>query len=102
MKIFDNYVFMTITEVAWELYGATMYTSFGGYCHAVKKMMEANAISDGCNTDLFKIYKRINLIYGMEVEEAYDYIYDYFEKALFKKFEQPFRLTINTFSKSFA
>lgn len=102
MQIFDNYVYMTITEKTMELYKNSMCLSYRGYCINIKNLIKVNNITDGTARDMVQIYQTLKTIYNMEVDEAYDYIYNFFGDSLYIKFEEVVRLTNTIYSNSYS
>ncbi len=96
MNRFDNYVYYAICEKTYEHFETTKFSNYILYCNDMKNTFLLEKFTRKEMFVFSIISKNLYHIYGLDVEEAMEYIIIFFLDDKFLKFEEAVRLTNNS------
>jgi hypothetical protein len=93
MSKYENFVFLTICEIAMSRFKESNYLTFINYCRNMAVSLKRGDLDIKQLVDFYLIVERLDLIYSMSPEETGKYISDFFNSERILLFEK--YVTIN-------
>jgi hypothetical protein len=97
MSRYDNYIYMEICTVTLETFNGSVYNTYQGYCRGILRSIKHDELSNREKHDLAVIFDRLELIFGMSIDDTNNYILEYLESERYLDFEKVVRVTKDLF-----
>lgn len=78
MNKLDNYIYLTICEVAMKEFKKTYYSSFVNFCKGIGHSLNHGNLSSREKASVIEVLKLLDVIYSMDDEENSRYISNFF------------------------
>jgi hypothetical protein len=78
MNKYDNHIYLIICEVTIDLYHASKFTTYNGYCSLMKNNINSKSISRSQKKDIFKIFKVLSKTFNLDDKTIGVYVDGYF------------------------
>jgi len=101
MTKFDNYVYLTICEVSFELFKKTNFATYVNYCRTMSKSLETPPLDKREMGEVMMIVLELGLIYNFDTDTSVKYIKEFFASDRCLDFEKCVYLTKKSFPFSF-
>lgn len=88
MSKFNNYVYLTICEVSYELFKKTFFSTYINYCKKFNLSLEDGKLGTREKSDLIEMFDVLHLIYGFKDDESLKYIQTFFKCDKILDFEK--------------
>lgn len=92
MNIYNNLVYLTICEAAYQRFKASNFLTFSSYCRNLSTSLALKNISYKEHQDLFHIINETDKVFCMSKEETNKYILDFLELENITDYERCVRL----------
>jgi len=74
----DNYIFLTICEISFDMYIPTNNKTYQDYCIEMCKSLNFGVLSRTQRNNCTAIFERLEKVYSMPTELTARYLYDFF------------------------
>lgn len=88
---YDNFVYMTICEISFDLFKKSKCMTYQNYCNLLKLSILDGKLSGGETSDIFEIMKVLDKLFSMNDKDTGMYIRNFFTEQKYLKFEYPVR-----------
>ena len=75
---YDNFVYMTICEISFDLFKKSKCMTYQNYCNLLKLSILDGKLSGGETSDIFEIMKVLDKLFSMNDKDTGMYIRNFF------------------------
>lgn len=101
MNQFNNHIYYHICEKSYEIFEKSGCATYRNYCTILKNSIKLEDISRKQARIIIDIHNYLQIIYGISVENTWEYILNYFLEDKCLQFEEAVRTTKIYFKNSF-